>query len=139
MARYLLDTGIAGDYADRWRGVYERARQLANSGAVSGICVPVLGELWSGVELSDTRERNEARLRRSLGDLTIWPYTNAAAQEFGRIFADLKRRGRPIQQIDIQIAAVARTLPDCTLNTRDSDFQAVAGLKTVDWSTTPNA
>jgi tRNA(fMet)-specific endonuclease VapC len=114
--------------------VYEHARRLVKSGAVVGICVPVLGELWSGVELSETRERSEARLRNSLGELTIWPYDDRAAQEFGRIFADLKRRGRPIQQIDIQIAAVVRTLPDCTLVTRDGDFQAVIGLRVTDWT-----
>jgi tRNA(fMet)-specific endonuclease VapC len=134
MPRFLLDTGIAGHYIDRRHGVYDYARSVVKTGAVIGIGVPVLGELWSGVELSETRERNESRLRKSLGDLTIWPYTDNAALEFGRIFADLKRRGRPIQQIDIQIAAIVRTLPDCTLVTKDSDFLAVPGIKFVDWT-----
>jgi tRNA(fMet)-specific endonuclease VapC len=39
-----------------------------------------------------------------------------------------------MQQIDIQIAAVACTLPNCTLVTKDSDFQAVPGLRITDWS-----
>jgi tRNA(fMet)-specific endonuclease VapC len=134
MRKYSLDTGIASDYIHRRSGVYEFARAIVKRGAAIGICVPVLGELWSGVELSATRHRNETELRQGLVDLKIWPYTDAAAHEFGRIFADLKRRGRPIQQIDVQIAAIARTLPDCTLVNKDSDFQAVSGLKIEDWT-----
>jgi predicted nucleic acid-binding protein len=38
----------------------------------------------------------------------IWPYGDKAAEEFGRIFTALKRAGRPVQQIDVQIGAMAR-------------------------------
>jgi tRNA(fMet)-specific endonuclease VapC len=137
MRKFLLDTGVASDYIHRRFGIYEKVRAVVHTGASVGVCVPVVGELWTGVELSATRERNAKELRHGLVDLTIWPYTTVAAHAFGRIFADLKRRGRPIQQIDIQIAAVVRTLPDCTLVTKDSDFQAVAGLKVVDWTISP--
>lgn len=139
MRRYLLDTGVASDYVNRRNSVYRLANEAVRRGDRVGISVPVLGELWAGVEGSQTSQRNRILLRHSLAELRIWPYSNAAAQEFGRIFADLKRRGRPIQQIDIQIAAIVRTLPDCTLVTKDSDFQAVAGLKVVDWSSPPTA
>lgn len=45
-----------------------------------------------------------------LATLIIWPYTNDAAEEFGRVFTELKRAGRSMQQIEIQIGAIARTL-----------------------------
>src|SRR5437870_5957337 len=108
---YLFDTGIAQDFQARRGGVRERAIGRRKSGHRIGICVPVLGELWSGVECSSSRERNLPLLRHAVSTLLIWPYTEEAAQEYGRIFAELKRAGRVIQQIDMQIGAVARTLP----------------------------
>src|SRR5690242_4723224 len=101
--RYLMDTGIAQDFqAGRGRA---RAQAIAyrKNGHRIGICVPVLGELWSGVEYGVNRQRNLVLLRQALATLTIWPFTAEAAEEYGRIFAELKRAGRPIQQIDMQI------------------------------------
>jgi len=39
-----------------------------------------------------------------------------------------------MQQIDIQIGAIALTLGDCTVVTSDSDFAAVPGLAVEDWT-----
>lgn len=50
MTRYLLDTGVAGDYIHRRRSVYERARAAITVGDRVGIGLPVLAELWYGVE-----------------------------------------------------------------------------------------
>ncbi len=100
-----------------------------------GICTPVLGELWSGVEGSAARERNLQRLRHGLSRFVVWPYDNQAAAAFGRIFAELRRIGRPMQQIDIQIAAIASVLGDCTVVTKDSDLAAVPGLSVENWAT----
>ena len=49
-------------------------------------------------------------------------------------FLLLRRIGRPMQQIDMQVAAVALTLGDCTVVTVDSDLSAVPGLSVTDWS-----
>jgi tRNA(fMet)-specific endonuclease VapC len=45
MRRFILDTGIAGLYLDRKRGVFERAEAENAKGNRIGIAVPVLGEL----------------------------------------------------------------------------------------------
>src|SRR5262249_55908353 len=99
-----------------------------------GICTPVLGELWAGVEGSISRERNLQRLRLALSRLIIWPYTNDAAAEFGRVFAELRRQGRPMQQVDIMVAAIAFALGHCTVVTRDADLMAVPGLAVENWA-----
>jgi tRNA(fMet)-specific endonuclease VapC len=107
MTRFLFDTGKAGDYIDHRSGVFERAHEEVARGNRVGICVPVLAELWYGVELSSTRDRNSQQLRRALPSLKVWPFTEQAGEEYGRICAHLKRIGRPIGRIDIQIAAIA--------------------------------
>ena len=134
MRRYLLDTGAAADYVFRRRGVFQKASEATALGHRIGICVPVLGELWSGVYGSASRDRNEKRLLQQLSDLVLWPYTEEAAREFGRLFTELRRAGRPMPQIDIQIAAIALTLGHCTVVTKDSDFDAIPGLDHEDWS-----
>jgi tRNA(fMet)-specific endonuclease VapC len=134
MRRYLLDTGIAQDFINRRHGILERADKERHRGNRIGICAPVLGELWSGVEGSVNRARNAQRLQLALSRLVIWPYTNDAAAEFGHIFAELRRLGRPMQQIDIQIAAIARTLGNCTVVSSDTDLAAVPGLTVENWT-----
>jgi tRNA(fMet)-specific endonuclease VapC len=133
MKRFLLDTGAAQDFLNGRRGVRERADAERHQGHRIGICIPVLGELWAGVEGSASRDRNEAKLRHGLSRLVIWPYSTEAAEEYGRIFAELRRIGRPMQQIDIQIAAIAASLGNCTVVSADSDLSAVPGLSVENW------
>jgi tRNA(fMet)-specific endonuclease VapC len=132
--RYLLDTGSMGDLINRRRGVDVRAREARRSGARIGTRLPVVGELFFGIEASATRDKNLPKLVRALSRLICWPFDRAAAEEYGRVAAELKRIGRPMQQIDIQIAAIAFTLGNCTIVSGDSDLKAVPGLKVVDWA-----
>lgn len=134
MRRYLLDTGIAQDFINRRHGVLGRVDAERRAGNRIGICTPVLGELWAGVEGSVSRERNLQRLRLALSRLIVWPYTNEAAAEFGRVFAELRRIGRPMQQVDIMVAAIAFSLGHCTVVTRDTDLIAVPGLMVENWA-----
>jgi tRNA(fMet)-specific endonuclease VapC len=50
-----------------------------------------------------------------------------------RIAAELRRIGRPMQQIDIQVDAIAFVLGRCTVISRDGDLKAVPGLSVEDW------
>ncbi len=112
MTRFLLDTGSAADYINRRHDVYERARSAVTHGHRVGIGLPVLAELWYGVENSSTRDRNAERLRRVLPDLIVWPLTEQAAEIYGRVAAELRRAGQPIGKIDMLIAAIALSLGD---------------------------
>jgi tRNA(fMet)-specific endonuclease VapC len=134
MRRYLLDTGIAQDFISDRRGVRARADAARKIGARIGICTPVLGELWSGVEGSESREKNLKKLKHGLSRLTMWPYDEKAAAEFGRIFAELRRLGRPIQQIDMQIAALAFSIGGCSVVSSDGDMNEVPGLIVENWA-----
>ena len=135
MKRYLLDTNMMGHFINHRRGVDQRARKARQNGARLGTCIPVVGELFAGVELSASREKNLPRLRRALSRLICWPYDRTAAEEFGKIFAESRRAGRPMQVVDMQIAAITRTLGSCILVTADSDFAHVPRLSVENWAT----
>ena len=112
----------------------ERVDGARKQGDRIGICTPVLGELWSGVEGSESREKNLQKLKHGLSRLTVWPYDEKAAVEFGRVFIELRRLGRPIQQIDIQVAAVAFSLGHCTVVSSDSDMSVIPALPVENWA-----
>ena len=133
--RYLLDTCIAGDDIARRNGVHDRAREAARRGAVLGIGTPVLAELMFGAENSDKPERAKQRIELALPGWRLWPFDGPAAREHGRLAALLKKIGRPMQQIDIEIAAIALVLGDCTVVSSDSDLLAVPGLTVENWAT----
>ena len=134
MTRFLLDTGIAGLYLARKRGVFERAEAETAKGHRIGIAGPVLAELAFRAEGSPQRERNLRILQRALDVWTLWLPDAKASFEYGRIAFALKAAGRPIGQNDIMIAAIALALGDCTVVTMDSDLSAVTGLVVENWA-----
>lgn len=132
LTKYLLDSGSASDLINDRGRIRERADQALARGQRIGICTPVLGELWAGVENSKSKKRNQPLLVKALTRLVVWPFNEAAARDFGRIHAELRRLGRPIGQIDMQIAAVAVSLGNCGVVTKDKHFLAVPGLHVED-------
>jgi tRNA(fMet)-specific endonuclease VapC len=70
----------------------------------------------------------------ALAELVLWPFDEEAAYEFGELFLELRRIGRPMQQIDVQIAAIALSLGNTTVVTKDSDFKAIPDLDVEDWT-----
>ena len=135
MTRFLLDTNMAGHYINRRHGVFDRARVEVANGNPIGLGVPVLAELVAGIGHSSSRDRNMKRLKTTLASLRLWPFDSSAAFEYGRIYAELARLGRPIGVVDMMIAAIAMTLGNCTVVSTDGDLLAVPGLNVVDWRT----
>ena len=64
----------------------------------------------------------------------MWSFDKAAAYEYGRLYALLRAKGRIMQVPDIQIAAIALTLGDCVVESKDGDLREVPGLAVEDWS-----
>lgn len=135
MKRFILDTGIAGLYLDRKRGVYERAEAESAVGNRIGIAGPVLSELVFRAEGSPQRDRNLARIKQAISIWKVWLVDIDSAFEYGRIAFQLKQIGRPIGQNDITIAAIALTLGNATVVTMDDDLALVPGLLVENWAT----
>ena len=134
MTRFILDTGVAGLYLDRKRGVFERAEAEVAKGNRVGIAAPVLAELAYRAEGSPKRERNVQRLRQPLAVWKLWLADVDTTFEYGRIAFQLKKLGRPIGQNDIWIAAIALTLEKTTVVTIDVDLSAIPGLTVENWA-----
>ena len=134
MTRYLLDSGIASDLINRRGLVPARVRAVRLQGDRVGLGTPVLGELIAGIENSNDPPRHLATMWRNLAQLTLWTFDRAAAIEFGKVYAELRRAGRSLQVPDLQIAAIALSLGNCVVVSKDSDLRAVPRLTVEDWS-----
>ena len=134
MKRWMLDSGIANDLMNKREPVESRVRAALARGDHVGIATPVLGELRAGIENCRNREGNLRLLVQCLTRLRLWSFDKSAAEEFGVLQAELRRLGRNMQQIDVQIAAIAFALGNCAVVTKDSDLSRVPNLEVVDWS-----
>lgn len=101
----------------------------------NGLCISsiTLAELYQGVEKSVYPQKNSYALMKFLISLTVLPFDDAAAIEYGKICADIQRKGTPIGQMDMLIAAHAKSenLVLVTNNTRE--FERVIDLKLENW------
>lgn len=129
---YLLDTNHASWLMAHREPIFSRMRQAQAAGARFGVSVTVLGELYYAVYASQRRAENLRRLQVLAGALLLWPFDALAAEEFGRIQAEQKAKGRPIPPLDAQIAAVAR-VNDLTLLTDDQHFTFVDDIAVDNW------
>jgi tRNA(fMet)-specific endonuclease VapC len=134
MTRYLLDSNAVNAFVDRHEPFAHRAREARERGDRIGTCEPVVAELFYGLEFSASREENIVRLERGLSQIRSWPFDRQAARAYALIAAELKRRARKMQVVDMMIAAIASSLQNCVVVTTDSDLSAVSGLTVVNWA-----
>jgi tRNA(fMet)-specific endonuclease VapC len=89
----------------------------------------VLGELRAGFAHGTRREQNERTLTRFLASSRVGVLApdEQTTHVYASVYADLRRRGRPIPTNDLWIAALALQ-HDLILFDRDSDFDAVGQL-----------
>jgi tRNA(fMet)-specific endonuclease VapC len=77
-------------------------------------------------------ESNQAKLEALIQQFDVYPFDDIAAREFGRVLTDLRRVGRPIPVIDVQIAAIA-IAKDLVLLTADNHFGNVPQVRCENW------
>lgn len=131
--RYMLDTSIvAFAKNNRPEIVLERMRRFDPG----NLCVSAvtLAELEYGVFNSSNPERNQLALTLFLANIDIIPFDDDAAVEYGRIRADLRRKGTPVGANDLMIAAHAKSLGMTLATNNTREFSRVEGLMLEDWA-----
>ncbi len=129
---YMLDTNICIYVLKRSPiEVYRKFVEHANK----DVCISVitLAELQHGVFKSDRIEKNAENLEKLMRIISVLPFENSCAKEYGKICAHLQKSGTPIGIMDMLIAAHAKAL-DYTLVTNNvREFERVPGLKIENW------
>jgi len=135
---YLLDTNH-WSYLQRREAIVVNHIQSLPDEATLYMPVVAQAELLAGVELAVSEPRKQELRTLYIQVITmaadILPITSEVAEQFAHIFANLRRKGRPIDTNDIWIAAIAR-VHNLVVVTNDEHFQYVEGLQVENWSTT---
>ena len=93
-----------------------------------------MAELEYGICNSSYPEQNRAALMLFLAPIEIIPFDGLAAAEYGRIRADLRKRGEPIGANDMLIAAQAKAMGCTLVSNNQKEFEKVEELQTENWT-----
>ncbi len=130
--RYMLDTNIC-IYAIKHKPekVFERLQKTEPE----DVCVSSVtyAELAHGVEKSANVEKNRVALSLLLSNIEILDFDTDAANEYGKIRADLERQGTPIGPLDMMIAGHTRSQSYTLVTNNTKVFYRVKGLKIENW------
>ncbi len=124
--RYLLDTNIA-------IAIVEKEIDFQDHPDAQGfLSSTVIGELFFGIEKSSRVAENLKRLQQLRSTFPVFVCDEETARHYGFIKNLLRKKGRPIPENDIWIAASARQ-HRLTLVTRDGHFDQVDDLPIEHW------
>ncbi|MBD8942405.1 MAG: type II toxin-antitoxin system VapC family toxin [Clostridiales bacterium] len=130
--RYMLDTNIC-IYLIKHKPpqVFEKLQEHNPD----EICISAVtyAELVHGVEKSKAVERNRLALTILLSNIEILDFDMKAAEEYGRIRADLEKKGTPIGPLDMMIAGHAKSLGYTVVTNNVGEFKRVEGLQYENW------
>lgn len=129
---YLLDTNIC-IYIAKHNPATVRARFEQLSADVLAMSVITLGELQHGAEKSQARAKALAALRQLQNVVQIAPLTEAVGQHYGQIRSVLERKGQPIGNNDLWIAAHARAEGWVLVTNNEREFCRVDDLVIENW------
>lgn len=127
----LLDTNICIHIINqRPAQVLARFRQHA-LGSI-GISSVTACELAFGVAKTGS-QRNEHALQMFLAPIEALPFDEAVTWHYGRLRAELERRGQPIGTMDTMIAAHALALDAVLVTNNTREFSRVPALRLENW------
>ena len=79
-------------------------------------------------------EKNRVAITMFLSPISILDFDVYAAEEYGRIRADLERKGTPIGPMDMLIAAHAKSEDLILVTNNTREFERVNDLTVEDWT-----
>lgn len=132
MTHFLVDTNHVSKILTGETKIEERLVEAKDSGDLFGITTTILGELYHAAYASRRKDENLSKLKHFLPSIILWGYDSLVAEEYGKIQAELKKKGKPIPASDAQIAAVAR-YHDLTILSDDRHFEFVNNLTVENW------
>ena len=131
--RYMLDTNIC-IYLIKNKS--ECVLKKLQEHEYSEICISSVtyAELVHGVEKSQAVEKNRLALAILLANIEIMNFDTLAAEEYGKIRADLEKAGTPIGPMDMMIAGHAKSLGYTIVTNNTKEFMRVSGLLIENWA-----
>lgn len=126
--KFLLDTNIIAAW---FNGEISIANKIDKAKEVH-IPVIVVGELYYGAAFSIQVEKNIKNIQNLTNRYDVLHLDIETTKCYGDIKAALRKRGKPIPENDIWIAAIAQRY-QLTLVTRDKHFKEIETISLKSW------
>ncbi len=100
------------------------------------LCQPVVAEIEYGLARlprSARQRRLRARFDLFLKELVRVAWTDEVSRAFGRIKADLERRGTRLEDLDVAVGAHAVALGATLVTDNTDQMSRISGLKLENW------
>ena len=133
--RYLLDTNIC-IYIAKQRPPVVAQRFAEHSVGEVGMSLVTFGELRFGAEKSARRSEALVTLTHFAELIPVVELDAAVGETYGVLRAHLERKGTPIGNNDLWIAAHARRLGVILVSNNLREFERVPELKLENWART---
>jgi len=133
--KLVLDTNAVSALMKGDVRFVERLRQRSKDEVT--VPQPALAEIAYGIERLPPSKRKEALQERFdlvRSELARAEWTDEVSECFGRIKAVLEKKGRPIEDFDVAIAAHAVATGAVLVTANLDDMARVPGIQVEDWS-----
>jgi tRNA(fMet)-specific endonuclease VapC len=126
--KFILDTNIVTAWLKGEEAIADKIDRAV------GIYIPVtvIGELYYGAMYSARVQKNISSIQRLLANYNVLLIDDVVAFAYGKIKSDLRKKGKPIPENDIWIAAIAFA-NKIAIVTRDKHFKEIEGLSIKSW------
>lgn len=126
--KFALDTNIVSAWFKGEEGIADKIDKAKEV----HIPIVVIGELYYGAAYSTHVQKNTKEIQRLTTFYNLLLIDEETSIIYGDIKVALRKKGKPIPENDIWIAAISQR-HGLTLITRDKHFSEIEGLKTKNW------
>jgi tRNA(fMet)-specific endonuclease VapC len=129
---YMLDTNIC-IYIIKKRPI--SLLEKFNSIPKNSLCISVVtyAELQYGVERSSSKKMNQEIIKDFISRLSVLSWDMEAAGHYAKIRSNLEKKGTPIGNMDLMIAAHALSQKCTIVSNNLREFKRVQDLKYENW------
>ena len=130
--KYYLDTNICVYYI---KGKYPKLLEKLLSKHPNDIKIPAIvkAELIYGAQKSERKEKNEEVIREFLLPFEIIAFGDKQSEIYGKIRADLEKKGKIIGPNDLLIASIVLSEDGILVTNNEKELKKVNELKIENW------
>ncbi len=129
----LIDTDIISLFLRHQSNVKLNFEKYLNDNGVINISILTYYEIISGLKYKDSHKQLKSFLELA-GYSSIIPLTEDSIQFSAEIYADLRKQGTLIEDIDILIAGIAISNKLVLITKNTNHFKRIQGIELEDWS-----
>ncbi len=133
MTPVLIDTDILSRFFRRDPKVVARFSEYAQHFDVVEFSIVSYYEILSGLRYRDAHRQLEAFLEFSREN-RILPLNREAADHAARLYAETRKAGTPVDEIDILIAGIALARGRAIVTHNTAHFGVLPGVSLEDWA-----